>query len=116
MRTLRRRPPLFGSVSDAEAGQGFGARGLVGAIQGADLAGEGLLDGGEEAVDLGGVTLRDQFDSAVGEVADVAFDVVITGQALGCVAEANTLNAAVGTGNDVSGGTFRIARRRTNGA
>ena len=60
-----------------------------------DVAVHLLVEGLDELIHLAVGAFHDDFDAAVGEVADVTGDVVLEGEVLGGVAEANALNAAI---------------------
>src|SRR5207237_344462 len=63
-----------------------------------------LLEGADEIVHLGGGTFHDQFDAAVGQVADITANVVAQREVLGSVAEADALHAARKIAGAAAGG------------
>jgi hypothetical protein len=81
------------SVLDTEPVELPGGRGGVG-FYFADVAVHAIFDVFEELVHVGVWAFHDEFDSAIGEVADVAEDVVLEGDVLDGVAEADALDAA----------------------
>ena len=64
------------------------------AVEALDVAVHSLRDVVHEMVDFRPVTFDDQFNPAIGQVADVAMDVVLLGDVLDSIAEADPLHSA----------------------
>ncbi len=80
-------------VADFERGE-FASGGADVAALVADVVAEAVADGLEERVGFLAVGFDDEFDAAIGEVADVAGDFVVARDRVGGVAEADALDVA----------------------
>jgi hypothetical protein len=80
-------------VSDFEAVEFARGWAYVAALV-ADVVGKALADFPEEGVGFAAFAFGDELDAAVGQVADVAGNLVAAGDRVGCVAEADALDVA----------------------
>ena len=87
-------------MADFEGGEFAGGGADVAALV-ADVISEAVADGLEKSVGLAAVAFDDEFDAAIGQVADVAGDFVVASDRVGCVAEADALDVA-GVGDGVA--------------
>ena len=84
---------MLRSMSDVETGK-FARGGLGIDTLTTDVAAQLIVDFGQKSCQICGLSFGHQFDSAIGQIADIAPDIVGHGEVMNGIAEADTLHPA----------------------